>query len=105
MASGTYRDAGRRITKYKTYLSFTNAHLYISSVSELVEMLREQGYPEIDFSPDKIPVGVWVTWEVGDPEGIADLWDLRDIVEEVNANLSSYSLGPIAKPEEVVGDA
>lgn len=71
-------------------------------VEKIMEILRDTGYPELAEDRSKITA----VWHVGDPEFIADLWDLCRVVDDIQAQLRSYlenrDLGkPVARGELV----
>lgn len=63
-------------------------------IDAVVEKLREAGYPELQ---------VVVKWEVGPDAPLQDLYDLRQELEGIEADLDGYSaVGfKIPKPTEV----
>jgi hypothetical protein len=95
--------AGRPVDRVKTYEhTIALGDVRVSEVESVVEMLREFGHPKLNFSSTEplLPVSVTVDWEVGHENGIADLWDLREIIEEIEANLSSYGTFKLGKPKD-----
>lgn len=75
----------------------------VSEVESVVEKLREWGHPTLNFSATEplLPISVTVRWEIGDPQGIPDLWELREFIEEVESYLSAYGTYKLGKPKEV----
>lgn len=74
----------------------------VSAVDVVLTTCRERGSAELNFNDDRLPVSVTVRWEV-DGEGIEDLWDLRDVVNELEAELSGiFANGlTVGKPTKV----
>lgn len=78
---------------YRTYIDLGDTS--VRDIAEVVDSLRDLGAP----SYDPLTHIVTVDYEIG-PDGAADdLWDLRGVIEDIEANLSQWVPTPdIAKP-------
>lgn len=73
--------------------------LRLDDVDTVIDLLRQYGFPH---QVDLAAMTVTVDYQVGELNGIADLWDLRELVEETEAQLDGYLHHPkIGKPEVV----
>lgn len=92
-----------RLKEYESTIPLGDA--LVSQVGAIVGTLRERGHPVLNTDANGLPESVTVRWEVGDPDGIPDMWELRDVVAEVEVELDQYLQYPckIGKPREVGG--
>lgn len=74
--------------------------LRVELIDEVEELLRTVGTPALHLSETKAVL----TMDVG-PGGVAeDMWDLRELCEELEANLSGYVYNTgVSKPVEIKG--
>jgi hypothetical protein len=73
----------------------------VSEIGDIIEKLRELGTAELNVN-GKIPMAIRVVWTVGG-EDVADLWELRGIIEDLNNELvGTYNIAEIGKPELVI---
>jgi hypothetical protein len=82
------------INRYRTTINIAQAQ--IDSTHDILDLARQHGEASIEDGANLV-----VTFEVGGREGIPDLWDLREVIEELQSNLSSYFDCTIPKPEPV----
>jgi hypothetical protein len=79
--------------QYRTRINIGAATL--GSTEDILDLARQHGAAYIEYSD------LVVTYDVGESDGILDLWDLREVMEEFVANLSSYCDCTFEKPTPV----
>jgi hypothetical protein len=86
------------------FVDLPTGNLRVSEIGEVLEILRGQGSAELQVS-GKIPMSIRAIFDVGPGGAADDLWDLRDLFNELNDQLGGYGDNPrdvqLDKPERV----
>jgi hypothetical protein len=86
----------------KFITKFDISRVTLADIPEVVEQFRSYGAPSVNFDTAEISC----IFEVGEGGAAEDLWDLRDVCEEIEANLGSYvSLGDARIPKPTLFEA